>query len=106
MTAPKNDFDTMIARYGMPHLWGPFERWINMWRLITEWINIRIVADVATCCPDEGLRAFAQAKLGAPSDSTRIDEVVPGKGAFVYDWDVLCREYRSRNLTPPEVATR
>ena len=84
-------FQDMIDRYGSPHLWGLFERWINMWRLITEWMEIRIIIDMAVRCPDEALRTMALGKLRSEFEAARLDDTVPGKGCFVYDWDALTK---------------
>lgn len=87
----KGGFDDIIARYGSPHLWTPLEWWINAWRLIGEWIAIRVIVDCAMRCPDAKLRTMALGKLRDEFEAVRLDGLVPGKDCFTYDWDGLTK---------------
>lgn len=98
----KDSFDDMIDRFGSPHLWGPFEWWINLWRLIGQYIEIRVIIDVATRCPDEVLRKQAIAKLRDELEVKRLDDMMPGKGCFEYDWAGLTRIRLAREAAQKE----
>lgn len=88
----KDGFQAVIDHYGSPHLWGKWEWWINTWRLICELIDIRVIIDVATRCPDEVLRTLALGKLRDEFEAARLDDVLPGKHCFEYDWESLTKQ--------------
>lgn len=88
----RDGFDEIIARYGLPHTWGPWHWWVNCWRLVVESIQIRILLDIALRCPDDALSRSAIDKLGAPEglgtpdELSRLDGEWPGRGCFQYAW--------------------
>lgn len=83
--------EDFLERYGPLCQWTPWHWWINLWRLIGEYIEIRVIIDVATRCPDEVLRAHALSKLRDELEAARLDDMMPGKGCFTYDWEGLTR---------------
>jgi hypothetical protein len=81
-----NTLEDLIARFGPPHMWGPWERLVNFWRLLAEHVQIRVLIDVAIHCPDEALRQRALAQFRGIDNVARLDSEWPGIGAFTYDW--------------------
>lgn len=91
-----DSFDAIIERYGSPHLWGPWEWFINFWRLFAEHVEIRVLVDVALRCPDEKLATQARAKFRDEFDLAHLDTTWPGRDAFEYDWEGLSRVREAR----------
>lgn len=89
-------FDAIIERYGSPHLWTTWEWFINFWRLYAEYVEIRVLVDVALRCPDEKLAQQARDKFGKEFDLGHLDTTWPGRGDFEYDWEGLTRVRKAR----------
>lgn len=80
--------DTMIERYGYPHTWDKYVWFVNAWRLIADYIEVRVLLDIALRCPDAVLAQMAKAKFRPESIETMNGEW-PGRAAFEYDWEGL-----------------
>jgi hypothetical protein len=83
--------DALVARYGSPHLWTPWERFINYWRLFAEHVEIRVFIDVALRSPDKKLAQLSREKFGSMISIEHLDATWPGRGDFDYDWEGLTR---------------
>jgi hypothetical protein len=86
-----DSFEAVIERYGSPHLWGGWEWFLNFWRLLGEYVEIRAFIDVALRCPDAKVAKLARDKFSAEFDLEHLDTTWPGRGCFTYDWEGLTR---------------